>query len=70
MISSYFIGLELHILPAAAQVIEQVIRITCVFTFAGIAEQNGESPDASTALYGILAGEIASSVFCFIAVIF
>lgn len=40
------------------------------FTFAGIAEQNGESPDASTALYGILAGEIASSVFCFIAVIF
>lgn len=70
VISSYFIGLELHILPAAAQVIEQVIRITCVFTFAGIAEQNGEGPDASTALYGILAGEIASSVFCFIAVIF
>lgn len=70
VISSYFVGLELHIFPAAAQVIEQLIRITCVFTFAGIAEQNGESPDASTALYGILAGEIASSVFCFIAVIF
>lgn len=69
VISSYFIGLELHILPAAAQVIEQVLRITCVFTFAGIAEQNGSTPDASTALYGILAGEIASSVFCFAAVI-
>lgn len=70
VISSYFIGLELHLLPAAAQVTEQIIRITCVFTFAGIAEQNGSTPDASTALYGILAGEIGSSLFCFIAVIF
>lgn len=70
VISSYFVGLELHGLCATAQVIEQVIRITCVFTFVGITEQNGDSPDASTALYGILTGEIASSVFCFIAVIF
>lgn len=70
VISSYFVGLELHVIPAAAQVIEQIIRITCVFTFVGIAEQNGTAPDASTALYGILAGEIASSVFCFATVIF
>lgn len=70
VISSYFVGLELHGLSAAAQVIEQIIRITCVFTFVGIAEQNGSPPDAATALYGILAGEIASSAFCFIAVIF
>lgn len=70
VISSYFIGLELHGLCATAQVIEQIIRITCVFTFVGIAGQNGNLADASTALYGILAGEISSSVFCLAAVIF
>lgn len=70
VIASYFVGLELPGLPAAAQIIEQIVRIVCVFTFAGIALQNGGEPDASTALYGILAGEIGSALFCFLAVIF
>lgn len=70
IISSYFVGLELPGIPAAAQIIEQLVRIGCVFTFSGICAQNGTAVDASVVLYGILAGEIGSSLFTFVAVIF
>lgn len=70
VISSYFIGLELHHLPAISQILEQVVRIISVYIFSRICVQNNTPVTGIIALYGILAGEISSSAFSLLAVIF
>ncbi|MCC8139514.1 MAG: oligosaccharide flippase family protein [Lachnospiraceae bacterium] len=61
--AGFFLGKKKAGLPAAAQLIEQIIRIGAVWLLCGIAAQNGMAITPVLAVAGLLAGEIGSSLF-------
>ncbi|MCD8248431.1 MAG: oligosaccharide flippase family protein, partial [Lachnospiraceae bacterium] len=61
--AGFFLGKKKAGLPAAAQLIEQIIRIGAVWLLCGIAAQNEMEITLVLAVAGLLAGEIGSSLF-------
>ncbi len=63
-IVGYYLGLKETGIPAFSQLIEQLIRILSVYLFYLIGIRNGTEFGISIAVGGLIAGEIASSMFC------
>lgn len=59
----YYYGKEKVQIPAAAQLIEQCIRILSVFLIAHFWQANGQELTSKIAVFGLLAGEIGSALF-------
>lgn len=64
-ISGYYIGLKKTFIPGISQLFEQISRIIIVYIITKISLSYFHTPDAATAGYGLVAGEAASSLFCF-----
>lgn len=62
VINGYFYGIKKSGIPAASQLIEQIIRVGLVFIIASVYTDNG-AVSCELAVLGLLAGEIASCVF-------
>lgn len=58
-----FLGQKRAGIPAAAQLLEQSIRIGSVWLLCSIAVSKGEAITPSLAVFGLLAGETASALF-------
>lgn len=63
-IVGYYLGRKETGIPAFSQLIEQLVRILSVYLFCLIGTRNGTEFGISTAVGGLIAGEIASSMFC------
>lgn len=63
-IVGYYLGLKETKIPAFSQLIEQLVRILSVYIFYLIGIKNGVRFGISIAVSGLIAGEIASSMFC------
>lgn len=62
-ISGYYYGKEKVQIPAAAQLVEQCIRIFAVFLIADICQSEGRTITVMIAVFGLLIGEAASALF-------
>lgn len=60
-----FLGMQLHVPPAASQVLEQAVRIAAIFALSSIFIPMGLEYACGTAVVGIVLGEIASFIFIF-----
>ncbi|MBQ8184997.1 MAG: polysaccharide biosynthesis protein [Lachnospiraceae bacterium] len=63
-ISGYYYGRKQTGIPAASQLIEQVIRVVSVFLLASICTEKGISLSPVLAVLGLVMGEFASALFC------
>lgn len=63
-IVGYYLGLKETGIPAFSQLIEQLVRILSVYLIYLIGIKNGTGFGISIAVTGLIAGEIASSMFC------
>lgn len=63
-VNGYFLGRKNVPASAAAQLIEQMLRITAVLLFYVTFTSGGRKPDATIMALGQLAGELAAAVFC------
>lgn len=63
-ISGYYYGLQKTVVPAVSQLVEQIVRVGAVYLLYHINVENGQPIDASIAVWGIVFGEIASTLFC------
>lgn len=61
--NGYYLGLKKAGISASAQLLEQFVRVLCVFTIAQLLLKNGQTPSLSLAAIGLLAGESASTLF-------
>ncbi len=64
-IIGYYFGLKETGIPAFSQLIEQTVRILSVYLLYLAGAKSGSQFGISIAVAGLIAGEIASSVFCF-----
>lgn len=62
-IASYYMGKSNALIPAAAQLLEQLIRIGSVLLIFTIRQSNGLPVSAATGMAGLLCGEAASCLF-------
>lgn len=65
-IYGYFLGLKETKTPAVSQFIEQIIRVGSVFLLYKSSLQNNSNPSIIIAVAGIVFGEFASSLYCFL----
>lgn len=65
-ISGYFLGRKKAGISAVTQLIEQVVRVLCVFIICSAMTTNGQIPPISVAATGLLAGEGASTLLSII----
>ncbi len=63
-IGGFFIGRKNVAVSAAAQLVEQLLRIAAVFFFFSLAGKSGRKMDASAMALGQIAGELAAALFC------
>lgn len=59
-INGYFYGIKKAGLPAGAQLIEQLVRVGCVFGISGYAVSRGNHPTINVAVLGLTVGEFIS----------
>ena len=62
-ICGYFYGKENVRIPAVSQLVEQLVRIFTVWLIIRLWREQNRTVNAMTAVFGLLAGEIASSLF-------
>lgn len=62
-IASYYMGRSNAAVPAAAQLIEQLVRVGSVLLIFTVRESKGLSVSAATGMAGLLCGEAASCLF-------
>lgn len=65
-IYGYFLGLKTTKTPAISQFIEQIIRVGSVFLLYRFSLNGNHPPNILIAVSGIVFGEFASSLFCFL----
>lgn len=63
-INGYYYGIRKTGLPAFSQLFEQIVRVLTVFLLYRHCIENGYELHISCAVFGLLAGEIASSLLC------
>ncbi len=68
-INGFYYGKKCAGVPALSQLFEQIIRIAVVFLYADYCYDAGTPVTVECALYGNIAGEIASFAFCIVALI-
>lgn len=69
-VNGYYFGHKQTGIPAFSQLFEQVVRVLTVFAYAAYCATINRPVTVICALYGNLAGELASSLFCAAALIF
>lgn len=62
-INGFYYGRRKAAVPAASQLIEQIARVSGVCILFAVLAEEGRSPGAASAVWGILIGETASSLF-------
>ena len=62
-INGYYYGRKRAVIPAISQILEQVIRVAGVWLVADIQMQRGQLVTPQIAVWGILFGELASSLY-------
>lgn len=63
-ICGYYMGLKQAKIPAASQLVEQIVRVASVYILFQAFTSDGHTPGILTAVVGLIAGEMASSAFC------
>lgn len=66
-INGYYFGCKKAGVPAFSQLFEQIIRVACVYLYTYWCNKSGICITAMCAVYGNIAGEIGSTIFCCIA---
>ena len=64
-INGYYLGQKKALIPGISSLIEQLVRTLTVFTVIKVFVQENKNITPIVAIYGTLAGEIASSLFTF-----
>ncbi len=67
-IVGYYYGRKQTLIPAVAQLIEQLTRVASIYFIYQYCAANAISMDSSIAVLGLVIGEFASSFFCIIAI--
>ena len=62
-VNGYFFGKKETAVPAISQLLEQLIRVGCVYLLSSSIIRKGLVPDISLAVFGLALGELASSAF-------
>lgn len=68
IINGYFYGIKQTKIPAATQLLEQLVRVASVYLIASVQTAAGGTPSVSVAVVGIVLGEIASMLLSLLAV--
>lgn len=63
-VNGYYYGRKKTAIPAASQLLEQITRFLCAFLYVGFCTANNQPVTAICAVYGSLAGELISCIFC------
>lgn len=63
-VCGYFIGKKRVAIPAASQLVEQLLRVGAVFFFYTALQSRGQSLDSSVMMLGQVAGDLAAALFC------
>ena len=63
-ICGYYYGCKKPTVPAAAQLFEQLSRVSAVFLIYRVSSEQGRSLSPLTAVVGLVIGEFASMLFC------
>lgn len=63
-ILGYYLGYQKASVPAVSQFLEQLVRIMSIFLFGNCYLSAGRSLTPEIAMYGLLAGECVSSLYC------
>lgn len=63
-ICGYYMGLKQAKIPAASQLIEQIVRVSSVYILYRAFTGDGHTPGILLAVAGLITGEMASSAFC------
>ena len=69
-INGYYYGMQKSHVPAFSQIVEQILRMTLVFFIADSWIKSGHTITVMLAAYGHLIGEIASSLFTLLCLLF
>lgn len=67
-INGYFYGIKKAGIPAAAQLLEQLVRVGCVYIVSACCLSLGRTPSIQVAVLGLTAGEFFSMVMTILAV--
>lgn len=67
-ICGYYFGIRQTRIPAFSQLLEQIVRVVCVFVLFYLISSAGKTPSVNIAVFGVIAGEIAAAVYCIHAV--
>lgn len=67
-INGYFYGIKKAGIPAAAQLIEQLTRVGCVFVLSGYSLSRGHTPTINVAVTGLAVGEVISMLVTLVAI--
>lgn len=63
-ICGYYLGLKRTRVPAISQLAEQFARVIFVYGICWIQTKNQQTPPISAAVFGLVCGEIVSSLYC------
>lgn len=62
--NGYYYGKNKTTVPAVSQLLEQVVRVFCVYLFTMICRQQQETATAVLAVWGTVCAEAAAALFC------
>lgn len=62
--NGYYFGKNKTAIPAISQLFEQVVRVLSVYLFYLVSLEKGTEMSPSLAMWGVVCGEAASSLFC------
>lgn len=66
-ISGYYYGLQRTVIPASAQLFEQLVRVSAVYIIFRVGIEEGRALSPAAAVIGLVLGEFASMLFGFFA---
>ena len=67
-INGYFYGIKKAVVPAAAQLIEQLTRVSCVYIVSAQALVQGKTPTINVAVLGLAVGELVSMLVAVVSI--
>jgi stage V sporulation protein B len=68
-INGYFYGRKKTLVPSASQLLEQLVRVACVWLFSAESLAAGETPSINIAVLGLTVGEFFSCLLSLIALL-
>ena len=67
-VNGYFYGIKKAGIPAVSQLVEQMVRVVCVYLFTGYCFSIGREPAIGVAVLGLAVGEFFSMIVSIIAI--